>query len=121
MTTESNENEQRPSALLGDWFVSTPESEAMLAEEVEALRQNEKGSPSSWLRFDGMTWPNPADPNEVQWRLRYGPQPPSREDVLAAASFMHAYAHLINLPQRERNERVLQIREHATTPEETTR
>jgi hypothetical protein len=65
---------------------------------------------SPWVRFDGMTWPNPADPTGVQWRLRYGPQPPSREDVLAAASFMHAYAHLIDLPQRERNQRVSQIR-----------
>lgn len=36
------EKEPKPSALLGDWFVSTPESEAMLAEEVAALRKTEK-------------------------------------------------------------------------------
>lgn len=68
----------------------------------------EKAAPSSHLVFDGMTWPNPTDPNNVQWRLRYGI--PSRQDLLAAASFMHAYAHLIDLPQRERNQRVSQIR-----------
>lgn len=62
----------------------------------------------TFLRFDGMTWPNPNDPAEVQWRLRYGT--PCKHDLLAAASFMHAYTHLIDLPQRERNERVAQIR-----------
>jgi len=62
----------------------------------------------SYLCFEGMTWPNPTDPNDVQWRLRYGT--PRRRDILVAASFMHAYAHLIDLPQRERNERVSQIR-----------
>lgn len=33
------EKEPKPSAILGNWFVSTPESEAMLAEEVEQLRK----------------------------------------------------------------------------------
>lgn len=79
----------------------------------------EEDRKSSRLRFDGMTWPNPADPDEVQWRLRYGPQPPSREDLLTAASFMHAYAHLIDLPQRERNERVRQIRQQVLAAAET--
>ena len=69
-----------------------------------------------WLRFDGMTWPDPTDPTGVQWRLRYGPQPPSREDAMVAASFMHAYAHLIDLPRRERDERIRQIREHVNPP-----
>lgn len=36
MTTEK---EPKPSAILGNWFVSTPESEAILAEEVEQLRK----------------------------------------------------------------------------------
>ena len=68
-----------------------------------------------YLRFDGMTWPNPSDPNESQWRIRYGQ--PSREDLMFAASVMHAYAHLISLPQRERNERIRQIRGRITPPE----
>lgn len=66
---------------------------------------------SSFLCFDGMTWPNPTDPNEVQWRLRYGQ--PNKEDLLVAASFMHAYAHLIELPQRARNQRVSEIKGRA--------
>ena len=71
-------------------------------------------APSSFLRFEGMTWPNPDDPKGVQWRLRYGT--PSREDLLVAASTMHAYAHLISLTQRERNNRVSQIRSASTRP-----
>lgn len=39
MAEQSTEKEPKPSAILGNWFVSTPESEAMLAEEVEQLRQ----------------------------------------------------------------------------------
>lgn len=60
----------------------------------------------------GPTWPNPADPKLVQWRLRYGT--PSRSDLLVAASFMHAYAHLIDLPRRERDQRIAQIRSEVT-------
>lgn len=77
--------------------------------------ESDAGRPLSFLRFDGMTWPNPADPAEVQWRLRYGQ--PSKVDLLVAASFMHAYAHLIALPQRERNERVRQIRASVIPPD----
>ena len=47
--------------------------------------------------FDGMCWPRAMEPEDdsVQWRLRYGPQPPSREDVLYAASVMSAYTAII--------------------------
>ena len=63
----------------------------------------------SWLRLpDGTTWPNPADPNEVEWRLRYGN--PTREDILAAASVMNAYGHLVFAPERRRREVVRMIR-----------
>lgn len=34
----------------------------------------------SSLVFDGMTWPNPQDPNEVGWRLVWGT--PSKSDLL---------------------------------------
>jgi hypothetical protein len=56
-----------------------------------------------------MAWPNPADPGEVEWRLRYGT--PTREDLLWAASTIAAYRHLVDMPQRMRNRRVGQIRE----------
>jgi len=56
-----------------------------------------------------MTWPNPADPKEVEWRLRYGK--PDRGDLLVAASFIAAYRHLVlDLPQRTRNQRVSELR-----------
>lgn len=78
--------------------------------------ENDAGRPSSFVRFDGMTWPNPTDPNDVQWRLRYGQ--PSKADLLVAASFMHAYAHLIDLPERERNRLVTAVRAMVTPPAE---
>ena len=65
-------------------------------------------SDNAYLRFDGMTWPNPNDPTEVQWRLRYGT--PSQSDLLVAASHMCAYAQLVEDPQRMRNEKVKGIR-----------
>ncbi len=65
----------------------------------------------SYLRFDDMTWPNPTDPSGVEWQLRYGT--PSRMDLLVAASFISAYANLIELPVRERNKRVAQMRKLA--------
>ena len=64
---------------------------------------------ASFRRFDGMVWPNPNDPNEVQWRLRYGK--PTREDILFAASVMSAYSQLVADPQRRRNEKVRGLRE----------
>jgi hypothetical protein len=56
-----------------------------------------------------MCWPNPGDPHEVEWRLRYGTL--MREDLLYAASVIHAYAHLFDLPQKARNKRIEQIKE----------
>lgn len=48
---------------------------------------------SSYIRRDdGTVWPNPDDPAEVQWRLRYGT--PSKEDLLWAASAASAYREL---------------------------
>lgn len=64
---------------------------------------------TSYLRLpEKSTWPNPNDPREVQWRLRYGT--PSREDLLFAASTMAAYSYLLGIPQRRRCSVVAQIR-----------
>lgn len=62
----------------------------------------------TYLSFDGMCWPNPDDPREVEWRLRYGQ--PTRQDLLCAASFIGAYQQLVNDPQRVRNSKVTRIR-----------
>jgi hypothetical protein len=48
---------------------------------------------SSHLRLDdGTTWPDPGDPDDVQWQLRYGE--PSREQMVFAASVLAAYGRL---------------------------
>lgn len=48
---------------------------------------------SSHLRLDdGTTWPDPGDPGDVQWQLRYGG--PTREQMVFAASVMAAYGRL---------------------------
>jgi hypothetical protein len=55
-----------------------------------------------------MAWPNPDDPGEVQWRLRYST--PTRSDLLFAASVLAAYSQLVEDSQRVRNEKVAGIR-----------
>jgi hypothetical protein len=65
-------------------------------------------------------WPNPLDPMEVEWALRYsresgdslfGTQPSlTREQQLYAASVISAYCKLFGLSQRTRNLRIEQIR-----------
>lgn len=61
-----------------------------------------------FVHIGDMVWPNPYDPNAVQWRLRYGE--PTRSDLLVAASYVAAYRQLIDLPIRVRNRRVAAIR-----------
>lgn len=65
----------------------------------------------TYLRFDGMTWPNPADPGEVQWRLRYAVT--DHSDHMVAASFMHAYQALVFMSERRRREIIRRLREGA--------
>lgn len=62
---------------------------------------------SSYLLFDEMAWPNPNDPNGIEWQLRYGD---ARSVRLVAAGYVSAYKQLIELPQRTRNERCSQIK-----------
>lgn len=60
-----------------------------------------------------MTWPNPDDPREVEWRLRFATTfglEIRSADRMVAASVMHAYRALIEMSQRDRNQRVSQIR-----------
>lgn len=64
----------------------------------------------SFLCFDGMTWPNPTDPHDTQWRLIHAPATLSREDQLRAASAMAAYAALIDMTALRRADVVRGIR-----------
>ena len=69
----------------------------------------ETGGGGSYLRLDDRTvWPNPADPNEVQWRLRYGT--PSKADLLVAASMMAAYRELAGQTYKRRSQVVSLLR-----------
>lgn len=54
-------------------------------------------SNDTYLRLgDGTLWPNPLDPKDVQWSLRYAS--PSREELLLAADMLSAYRHLATHP-----------------------
>lgn len=70
----------------------------------------------TYVAFDGMTWPNPADPLEVEWSLRYGA--PSREQMLVAASVVAAYRQLVEDPQRIRSGKVATLRQALAAAEQ---
>lgn len=74
-------------------------------------------------RNDHMVWPDPADPEEVEWSIRHAPhlgREVTRGQELTAASYMHAYRALIAMPQKLRNQRIEQIK-HASAQAETRR
>jgi len=64
----------------------------------------------SFVRFDGMCWPNPLDPNEIEWKLRHGE--PTREELLQAASFLGAYKQLLRDSQKVVIYKIKKIKEH---------
>ena len=48
---------------------------------------------TGWIQpTEDTTLPDPADPLEVEWKLRYGT--PDRIDLLWAATVISAYKHL---------------------------
>jgi arylsulfatase A-like enzyme len=53
----------------------------------------------TYVNFDGTCWPNPLDPNEIEWKLRYGE--PTKAELLQAASFVSAYKQLMHLTQKD--------------------
>jgi len=69
-------------------------------------------SDREYLRFDGMSWPNPDDPAGVEWQLRYGSPVEVR---MVAASYVAAYKQLVEDTVRRRNEKVAGIRAAAET------
>jgi hypothetical protein len=67
--------------------------------------------PSSHDGKGMLVWPNPYDPKELQYRLRYGP-PLTCDELLVVASYLEAYQYLITaLPQRIRNQRCSELKE----------
>lgn len=72
---------------------------------------NENRNPLE-LNFDDMCWPNPSDPQDLEWILRHGShdKPLSKMDRLICASFMGAYKQMIRMSQKDRNKLVSNIR-----------
>jgi hypothetical protein len=69
----------------------------------------EPGHGDYYLRLpDGSAWPDPEDPNEVQWRLRYAPD---RGAELTAAFYMQAYRDFFATTGQRRELVVKMIRE----------
>lgn len=61
-----------------------------------------------------MTWPDPRDPDGLEWTLVYGyPNlwDEGRRQLREAASYIAAYRALIDLPQKVRNARIEQIKQ----------
>jgi hypothetical protein len=73
-------------------------------------------NPNSYLLFDGMCWPNPDDPSDVEWKLRYSRTTLTPAEALIAASMIHAYRQLVLIDSRTRQARVMAIREASSAP-----
>lgn len=65
------------------------------------------------VTFEDMCWPDPSDPRELAYRLRYSPAGLSRRDQLVLASIVDAYNSLVCMDSRTRQRRVMQLREAA--------
>lgn len=59
--------------------------------------------------FDGMCWPVPGEAlEESAWRAIHAS--PDKTDLLVMSSVVAAYAELIRLPQKQRNEIIRELR-----------
>jgi len=57
-------------------------------------------SNSAYVKPDTETvWPNPNDPREIEWKLRY--DTPTKEELLIAASYIQAYKSLFNKKEKD--------------------
>jgi hypothetical protein len=67
----------------------------------------------SYVYDEGCVWPRTIERKDdsVEWRLRYSPNPPSREDVLFAASVMSAYSCLIWTTDKKRRKVIKMLRD----------
>lgn len=93
-------------------------SDGEVVDELANLRRTADGMSRVYLHFGGMAWPNPADPNDIEWTLRYGE--PTREQLMVAASMVAAYKQLVADPQRTRNDKVGGIRAAQATSSQPT-
>jgi hypothetical protein len=55
---------------------------------------------TAYVKPDAETvWPNPKDPCEIEWKLRY--DMPTKGELLIAASYVEAYKSLFNKTQKD--------------------
>jgi len=65
------------------------------------------------VTIEDMCWPDPTDPRELAYRLRYAPAGLGRRDELVLALMVEAYSALVCMDSRTRQRRVMQLREVA--------
>lgn len=67
-----------------------------------------------YRHFDGMCWPAKGERlTEIQWQLRYGDPVANR---FVAASIVDAYAALIDMTAKRRNEIIRELRKGPRIP-----
>lgn len=89
--------------------------ETRIASQARARqRAQQHADHLTYLRFDGMTWPNPIDPLDVEWSLRYSTPTPAQLRV--AASMIAAYKQLVEDSKMRRDAKIAGIRRALTTP-----
>lgn len=76
-------------------------------------RQTMSDRPSGYVTIEDTCWPDPTDPRELGWRLRYAPGGLTRRDELVLASIVEAYSSLVCMDSRTRQRRVMQLRDVA--------
>ncbi len=70
--------------------------------------------PSAYRTFEDMCWAVPgARMDDLEYRMRYAAQDAvfTMSERLTIASFLSAYREIVRLPQKERNERIKEIRQ----------
>lgn len=63
----------------------------------------------SYINFDEMCWPNPLDPNDIEWKLRHGES--TKAELLQAAAFLGAYKQLMHDTQKNVLYKIKKIKE----------
>ena len=70
--------------------------------------------PNAYRTFEDMCWAVPGQRmDDLEYRMRYAAKDAvfTMGERLTIASFLSAYRELVRLPQKERNERIKEIRQ----------
>ncbi len=69
--------------------------------------------PIGFVTIGEVCWPDPTDPRELAYRLRYCPRSLGRRDELVLAAVVEVFSSLVCMDSRTRQRRVMQLREVA--------